>query len=107
MPGPAGSRTVAPWHPSSATRSPLRNTTSHDGRLRRRLTGGALPSKVYPMFPSKIGGAIAYAFGKVTPMSKGKVLVVMSSAKSLDLKDGKAYSTGYYLNEFVVPYRKL
>lgn len=40
-------------------------------------------------------------------MSKGKVLVVMSSANALDLKDGKVYSTGYYLNEFVVPYRKL
>jgi putative intracellular protease/amidase len=39
--------------------------------------------------------------------SKGKVLVVMSSAHALDLKDGKSYKTGYYLNEFVVPYRKL
>lgn len=39
--------------------------------------------------------------------SKGKVLVVMSSANALDLKDGKTYKTGYYLNEFVVPYRKL
>ena len=26
-------------------------------------------------------------------MSKGKVLVVMSSANALDLKDGKTYST--------------
>src|ERR1700755_456763 len=59
------------------------------------------------MFLSKIGGALAHALGKVTPMSKGKVLVVMSSADALDLKDGKSYSTGYYLNEFVVPYRKL
>jgi putative intracellular protease/amidase len=40
-------------------------------------------------------------------MSKGKILVVMSSANALDLKDGKTYSTGYYLNEFVIPYRKL
>jgi putative intracellular protease/amidase len=40
-------------------------------------------------------------------MSKGKVLVVMSSANALDLKGGKTYSTGYYLNEFVIPYRKL
>ncbi len=40
-------------------------------------------------------------------MSKGKVLVVMSSANALGLKDGKTYSTGYYLNEFVIPYRKL
>src|SRR6201992_750282 len=39
--------------------------------------------------------------------TQGKVLVVMSSANSLDLRDGKKYSTGYYLNEFVVPYRKL
>src|ERR1700750_2932826 len=59
------------------------------------------------MFFGKIGGAFASALGKVIPMSKGKVLVVMSSASSLDLKDGKTYSTGYYLNEFVVPYRKL
>lgn len=59
------------------------------------------------MFFNKIGGALATALGKVTPMSKGKVLVVMSSANSLDLKDDKTYSTGYYLNEFVVPYRKL
>src|ERR1700733_709514 len=59
------------------------------------------------MFLNKSGGAIAHALGKVTPMSKGKVLVVMASANALDLKDGKTYSTGYYLNEFVVPYRKL
>jgi putative intracellular protease/amidase len=39
--------------------------------------------------------------------SKGKVLVVMSSAHELDLKGGKKYKTGYYLNEFAVPYRKL
>ena len=49
--------------------------------------------------------------GMVSPtalaQSKGKVLVVMSSAHELDLKDGKKYATGYYLNEFVVPYRKL
>jgi putative intracellular protease/amidase len=59
------------------------------------------------MFLSKIGGALAHALGKVTLMSKGKVLVVMSSANALDLKGGKTYSTGYYLNEFVIPYRKL
>ncbi len=59
------------------------------------------------MFFSKIGGALASALGKVIPMSKGKILVVMSSADALDLKDGKVYATGYYLNEFVVPYRKL
>jgi putative intracellular protease/amidase len=64
------------------------------------------------MFFRNLGGALALALAMVTPMtasaqSKGKVLVVMSSAHALDLKDGKTYSTGYYLNEFVVPYRKL
>ncbi|HEX7814005.1 type 1 glutamine amidotransferase domain-containing protein [Dyella sp.] len=43
----------------------------------------------------------------VSAQSRGKVLVVMSSAHELDLREGKKYSTGYYLNEFVVPYRKL
>src|ERR1700722_8439572 len=60
----------------------------------------------------KLGGALALALTMVTPMiasaqPKGKVLVVMSSANALDLKDGKTYKTGYYLNEFVIPYRKL
>src|ERR1700728_3045332 len=59
------------------------------------------------MFFNRIGGAIAHASRKVTPMPHGKILVVMSSANALDLKDGKTYSTGYYLNEFVIPYRKL
>ena len=64
------------------------------------------------MFFRKLGGALARALGMVNPMtasaqSKGKVLVVMSSANALDLQDGKTYTTGYYLNEFVVPYRKL
>jgi putative intracellular protease/amidase len=62
----------------------------------------------------KLGGvAPAFASSMVATMtnvsaqSKGKVLVVMSSAHELDLRDGKKYSTGYYLNEFVVPYRKI
>ncbi len=55
-------------------------------------------------------GATALGLGSlVSPSSQphGRVLVVMSSADELDLCDGKKYSTGYYLNEFVVPIRKL
>ncbi|MDR5758991.1 type 1 glutamine amidotransferase domain-containing protein [Caballeronia sp. LZ035] len=59
-------------------------------------------------------GAAALAIGtafalpaSASAQSRGKVLVVMSSAHQLDLRDGKHYATGYYLNEFVVPYRKL
>jgi putative intracellular protease/amidase len=44
---------------------------------------------------------------KAESQPKGKVLVVMSSANELALKDGKQYKTGYYLNEFEVPYKKL
>jgi putative intracellular protease/amidase len=59
------------------------------------------------MFFRKIGGALTRASVKASVMSKNSVLVVMSSANALDLKDGKTYSTGYCLNEFVIPYRKL
>src|SRR6202012_4037407 len=64
------------------------------------------------MFSRNLGGPLPLPLAMVTPMtasaqSKGKVLVVMSSAHELSLKDGKTYTTGYYLNEFVVPYRKL
>ncbi len=62
----------------------------------------------------KLGAAsLAFALAMAAPMtsalaqSNGKVLVVMSSAHELDLKDGKTYTTGFYLNEFVIPYRKL
>lgn len=34
---------------------------------------------------------------------QGKILVLLSSENTLALKDGKTYSTGYYLNEFGVP----
>ena len=38
-----------------------------------------------------------------TAVSRGKVLVVMSGAHLLDLKEGKVYATGYYLNELYTP----
>jgi putative intracellular protease/amidase len=72
------------------------------------------PHQQFQMSLRKLGGvALAFATTMVVPMtnalaqSKGKVLVVMSSARELGLRDGKKYTTGYYLNEFVVPYRKL
>ena len=51
--------------------------------------------------------AIGLSSGASAAPSKGKVLVVMSSGHELALKDGKTYTTGYYLNEFVIPYQKL
>ncbi|WEA60413.1 type 1 glutamine amidotransferase domain-containing protein [Rhizobium sp. BJ04] len=39
--------------------------------------------------------------------SKGKVLVVMSSAHQLELRDGKTYKTGYFLNELAVPLKQI
>jgi putative intracellular protease/amidase len=46
-------------------------------------------------------GASAYA-----APSKGKVLVIVSSAHEMQLQDGKTYTTGFYLNELTVPVRK-
>jgi len=44
-----------------------------------------------------------------TPSQAGqrKVLVILSSAHQLDLRDGKEYNTGYYLDELAVPLQKL
>jgi putative intracellular protease/amidase len=39
--------------------------------------------------------------------SHGKVLVVLSSAHTLDLRDGKTYKTGYYLNELATPLKQI
>ncbi|MFZ4876482.1 type 1 glutamine amidotransferase domain-containing protein [Janthinobacterium sp. Mn2066] len=58
-----------------------------------------------------ISVALATAFaGMPAPAGaagKGKVLVIMSSAHQLELRDGKQYATGYYLDELAVPLRKL
>src|ERR1700743_1718941 len=35
--------------------------------------------------------------------AKGKVLVVVSGGHLLNLKEGRVYATGYYLNELYVP----
>lgn len=39
--------------------------------------------------------------------SKGRVLVVLSSAHELQLRDGKTYATGVFFNEFVTPTRAI
>jgi hypothetical protein len=39
----------------------------------------------------------------VATTSRGKVLVVISGAHLLDLKEGKAYATGYYVSELYTP----
>jgi putative intracellular protease/amidase len=83
--------------------------------MARRLGRAELSiEKEIKMSLRNIGGAtLALALATVAPLtgahaaSKGKVLVVLSSAHELALKDGKTYATGYYLNEFEVPYRKL
>ena len=48
-----------------------------------------------------IAGALLAGSAAAAP--KGEVLVLLSSENVLPLKDGKHYSTGYYLNEFGVP----
>lgn len=40
-------------------------------------------------------------------MNKGKVLVILSSTSQLELQDGKVLNTGFFLNEFGIPARRL
>lgn len=51
--------------------------------------------------------AMAVASSPAIAKSERKVLVVVSSADALELKDGKFYRTGFYLNELVTPVQAL
>ncbi len=51
--------------------------------------------------------AMACRAGGLAAQNKGRVLVVLSGASELSLKDGKQYRTGYFLNEVVTPVRAL
>ncbi|MFT0866411.1 type 1 glutamine amidotransferase domain-containing protein [Pseudomonas sp. CAM1A] len=53
--------------------------------------------------PLALALAGALLAGQATAAAKGEVLVLLSSENQLQLKDGKPYPTGYYLNEFGVP----
>ena len=58
-----------------------------------------------------LAAAVAALMIQIAPVSaqssKGKVLVVMSGGHILTLGDGKAYATGFYLNEVAVPAQAL
>jgi len=59
-----------------------------------------------------IGASLALLMAAAAPLtthaaSAGKVLVVLSSAEQLELRDGKKYHTGYYLDELSIPLRKI
>jgi putative intracellular protease/amidase len=51
--------------------------------------------------------SLAHAPSVDAAPSKGEVLVVMSGGHILNLRDGKPYATGYYLNEVAVPLKAL
>ncbi|HEV7776141.1 MAG TPA: type 1 glutamine amidotransferase domain-containing protein [Luteibacter sp.] len=62
-------------------------------------------------FFKKTAVALALATAIAAPAAfaqgHGKVLIVMSGAHTLELREGKQYATGYYLDELAVPLRKL
>lgn len=54
------------------------------------------------------GLAIALALGTSTLSAHaGNVLIVLSDSDRLDLKDGKVFKTGFYLNELMQPVQAL
>lgn len=60
-------------------------------------------------FTGLLGAAAGFlaAPAVAQPRPRGKVLVIMSSAVALDLRDGKSYPTGYFLNEVAAPVKAL
>ncbi|MBA9035915.1 type 1 glutamine amidotransferase domain-containing protein [Rhizobium leguminosarum] len=51
--------------------------------------------------------AVALALGTSTYAHAGNVLIVLSDSDRLDLKDGKVFKTGFYLNELMQPVQAL
>lgn len=51
--------------------------------------------------------AITLALGTSTYAHAGNVLIVLSDSDRLDLKDGKVFETGFYLNELMQPVKAL
>jgi putative intracellular protease/amidase len=51
--------------------------------------------------------AVALALGTSTYAHAGNVLIVLSDSDRLDLKDGKVFKTGFYLNELMQPVKAL
>ena len=47
------------------------------------------------------------AAGPAYAANHGKVLVILSSSSELDIQGGKKFKTGFYLDELVVPIRKI
>lgn len=57
-------------------------------------------------FPRSL--AIALALGASTISAQaGNVVIVLSDSNRLDLKDGKVFETGFYLNELMQPVQAL
>ncbi len=54
-----------------------------------------------------LAATMAVASSTAIARPERKVLVVVSSADALELKDGKVYPTGFYLNELVTPVQAL
>jgi len=53
-------------------------------------------------------GALAFApHASASDSHPPKVLVIVSSENELPLREGEVYPTGYYLNELIVPVRKM
>ena len=70
------------------------------GHSRRNVMIGGLGLSLALLAP------IAEA-GPAFAAERGKILIILSSAGELQLKDGKAYKTGFYLDELSIPLRKL
>jgi putative intracellular protease/amidase len=47
------------------------------------------------------------SFKEKQMLNRKKVLIVLSSANELEISDGKTFTTGFYLDELVVPLRKI
>jgi len=80
------------------TTSTIEPSTLHS--LKRRLRATILGGIAATVAALALSSSVAMAAG-------GKVLIILSSVDKLELKHGKTYATGFYLDELSIPLRKL
>jgi putative intracellular protease/amidase len=78
------------------------------GRARRSLQSRVRrPLAALSAVAALVAGSLAPNAAQAQAQQERKVLIVLSSAHQLDLRDGKEYNTGYYLDELAIPLQKL
>ena len=73
----------------------------------RKEPRGTRPMNMLKAVCASLALMTSYSAMPASAVESDKVLVILSSASQLELRDAKTYHTGYYLDELAIPLRKI